>query len=154
MWLVADPTPIFAELDASGAAVLITEHAYSPEFEQSLSYGIYCVQFMPFLRDGSADIRRWWQDRVIEWCYARAEDGKFGDQKYLDDWPERFGEAVHVLSQPQWTQAPWNATRFAAADAVDLPLPPTAHAGRCVSPRRPLPAAGGPRRRALPPLPG
>ena len=118
MWLVADPTPIHAELAASGAAVLITEHAYSPEFEQSLSYGIYCVQFMPFLRDGSADIRRWWQDRVVEWCYARAEDGKFGDQKYLDDWPERFGEAVHVLSQRQWTQAPWNATRFAATDAV------------------------------------
>lgn len=118
MWLARDPAPVFDELRASGASVLITEHAYAPEFEQSLAYGIYCVQFMPFERDTSDHIRRWWQDRVVEWCYARAEDGKFGDQKYLDDWPQRFGTAVHVLAHPQWTQAPWNATRFAAADAV------------------------------------
>ena len=118
MWLAASPAPIHDELRASGASVLITEHAYAPEFEQSLAYGIYCVQYMPFERDASAHIRSWWQDRVIEWCYARAEDGKFGDQKYLDDWPERFGDAVHVLANPQWTQAPWNATRFAAPDAI------------------------------------
>ncbi len=118
MWLAASPARVFAELDASGAAVLITEHAYAPEFEQSISYGIYCVQFMPFARDASEHIRTWWQDRVLEWCYARAEDGKFGDQKYLDDWPTRFGDAVHVLANPQWTQAPWNATRFPASDAI------------------------------------
>ena len=118
MWLAQSPAPILDELRTSGAAVLITEHAYAPEFEQSLAYGIYCVQFMPFERDASAPIRRWWQDRVVEWCYARAEDGKFGDQKYLDDWPVRFGDAVHVLANPQWTQAPWNATRFPAPDAI------------------------------------
>jgi len=118
MWLGRSPRPVFAELDESGAAVLITEHAYSPEFEQSLEYGIYCVQFMPFEREASTHIRTWWQDRVVEWCYARSEDGKFGDQKYLDDWPDRFGDAVHVLANPQWTQAPWNATRFRAADAI------------------------------------
>ncbi len=118
MWLARSPTPIFDELRASGSAVLITEHAYAPEFEQSISYGIYCVQFMPFGREASAHIRAWWQDRVVEWCFARAEDGKFGDQKYLDDWPARFGGSVHVLANPQWTQAPWNATRFTAADAI------------------------------------
>lgn len=118
MWLRSSPVPIFAELEDSGASVLLTEHAYAPEFEQSLSYGIYCVQFMPFTREGSAAMRHWWQERVVEWCYAVPEDGKFGDQKYLDDWPVRFGKDVHVLSRPEWTQAPWNATRFTADDAL------------------------------------
>lgn len=118
MWLADSPQRVFDEFDRSGAAVLLTEHAYSPEFEQSLQYGIYCVQFMPFTRVSSREIRRWWQDRVIEWCFARAEDGKFGDQKYLDDWPTRFADDVHVLMRPDWTQAPWNATRFPVDQAV------------------------------------
>lgn len=118
MWLSRNPAPIFGELTATGAACLITEHAYAPEFEQAIQYGIYCVQFMPFERARSAGIRRWWQDRVIEWCFAEPSEGRFGDQKYLDDWPQRFGADVHVLQERSWTQAPWNATRFAAQEAV------------------------------------
>jgi hypothetical protein len=70
--------------------VLITDHGYAPEYDQSATSGQYCVQFMTFERDGGEPVRRWWEERCIEWCYARFEDGKFGDQKYLDDWPYRF----------------------------------------------------------------
>jgi hypothetical protein len=53
-----------------------------------------------------------WQSQCIEWCFNRSEDGKFGDQKYLDSWPEDFPDEIHVLDNPGLIQGPWNARRF------------------------------------------
>jgi len=118
MWFRKTPDPIFKEFAESKKAVLITEHAYAPEYDQSEIAGEYCVQFMTFTRTGGELVRKWWEERCIEWCYSRHEDGKFGDQKYLDDWPERFSEAVHVLKQRHLLLAPWNATRFPFSSAI------------------------------------
>jgi hypothetical protein len=108
------PKLLLNEFEASCKHVLITDHAYSPEYDQSVTSGRFCVQFMTFLRTPSAKrVMAWWQGRCLEWCYARIEDGKFGDQKYLDDWPERFSTEVHVLKQVEKTLAPWNLRRFA-----------------------------------------
>lgn len=112
LWFRKDPAPIFKEFNGAGKHVLITDHAYLPEYDSSATSGQYCVQFMIFTRKGSEVVRRWWEERCIEWCYARVEGGKFGDQKYLDDWPERFVDFVHVLHDKELTLAPWNAMRF------------------------------------------
>jgi hypothetical protein len=106
------PSQLFAEFEMSGASVLITEHRYTPRYDQSKTSGIYCVQFVTF----NSDVRglkalQWWQDRCLEWCYARFENGKFGDQKYLDDWTERF-EGVHVLQHLGGGVAPWNVQQY------------------------------------------
>jgi hypothetical protein len=118
MWFRQSPAPIFRELEASGKQVLITDHAYAPEYDQSIVSGQYCVQFMVFTRKGGEVVRQWWEERCIEWCFARPEDGKFGDQKYLDDWPERFPQQVHVLGDKELLLAPWNATRFPYGRAI------------------------------------
>ena len=104
------PDSFFEELENSDKHVLITEHAYAPEYEfRSETSGKFCVQFMTFMRTKEAfEVMHWWQDRCLEWCYARFEDGKFGDQKYLDSWPEVFSSQVHVLKQTARTLAPWN----------------------------------------------
>ena len=112
VWFRKNPSPIFNEFEASGKQVLITDHAYAPEYDQSATSGQYCVQFMTFKREGGEVVRKWWEERCIDWCYARIEDGKFGDQKYLDDWPERFPHLIHVLEDKELMLAPWNATRF------------------------------------------
>lgn len=118
MWLLGDPTSIFREMTSVGAAALITEHAYAPEYEQSAEYGRFCVQFMPFERGSSDVIRRRWQQQCLEWCYAEPSEGRFGDQKYLDSWPTDYGNAVRVLDDRSLLQAPWNAVRFPADAAV------------------------------------
>jgi len=57
----------------------------------------------------------WWRDACNEWCYARHENGKFGDQKYLDDWTTRF-EGVHVLKNLGGGVAPWNVQQYNLTD--------------------------------------
>jgi hypothetical protein len=117
VWLRDDPHQIFTDFERSGAAVQITEHAYAPEHDQTATSGRYCVQFLTMDRDRSIPVRKWWQERCVEWCFARVEDGKFGDQKYLDDWPERFGNLVHVAAPKSRFQGPWNATRYPYSEA-------------------------------------
>ena len=118
MWFRQHPAQIFREFERSGKQVLITDHAYSPEHDQSEFFGQYCVQFMIFNRHEGEVVRKWWESKCIEWCYARSEDGKFGDQKYLDDWPVRFDKFVHVLENKELLLAPWNATRFPYGNAI------------------------------------
>lgn len=92
--------------------ISITPHRYTPRYDQSVTSGIYCVQFMTFRNtEQGMKVLNWWRDRCIEWCYARSESGKFGDQKYLDDWPERFS-GVKVLADPGLGVAPWNVQQY------------------------------------------
>ncbi|RYF95947.1 MAG: glycosyl transferase [Chitinophagaceae bacterium] len=110
MFFYQDPIVLIEE--AGDKSVIITEHRYSKEYDVSKTHGIYCVQFMYFRSDERGmQVLNWWRDRCIEWCYNRQEDGKFGDQKYLDDWTTRF-EGVHVLKHPGAGVAPWNIQQF------------------------------------------
>lgn len=106
----ADPEPLFEEM--GDASVLITPHRFAPEVMHHAINGLYNVQFLTFRRDEQGmSALTWWHERCIEWCYHRLEDGKLGDQKYLDDWPERFA-GVHVLEHKGGGLAPWNITRY------------------------------------------
>jgi hypothetical protein len=118
LWFRKDPTPIFNEFDASNKSVLITDHSYSPEYDFSPYSGQFCVQFITFVRNESESVRQWWEDRCLEWCYARYENNQFGDQKYLDEWPSLFGAQIHILLNRELALAPWNASRFPYGNAI------------------------------------
>lgn len=117
-WFMQSPAQIFSGLNAVGKPVLITDHAYANEHDQTLSSGKYCVQFVTFVRGDGEKVRKWWGEKCLEWCYARVEDGKFGDQKYLEKFPELFPDKVHVAPDLNHFMAPWNATRFSFKKAI------------------------------------
>ncbi|MCC6690864.1 MAG: glycosyl transferase [Bacteroidia bacterium] len=110
LYFYSDPLSLINE--ATGKSIIISEHRYTAAYDQSVISGKYCVQFMYFKNnENGLKALNWWRNACIEWCYAHVEDGKFGDQKYLDDWTTRF-EGVHVLENLGGGVAPWNVQQY------------------------------------------
>ena len=104
----ASPAPLFEE--SRGSSVTILGHRFAPELRHLERFGIYNVSWIAFGADAAArECLGWWRDRCLEWCFDRLEDGRFADQKYLDDWPTRF-RGVHVLAHQGAGVAPWNVS--------------------------------------------
>jgi len=99
-------------------SILLTEHRYSSNYDQSLKRGIYNVQFLTFKNDKNGmKALNWWKESCKAWCYQRVENEKFGDQKYLDDWTLRF-DGVHVLKNLGGGVAPWNIQKYKIEETV------------------------------------
>lgn len=110
LYFYNDPSVLIME--AQEYSILITEHRYTKEYDHSVMSGKYCVQFMYFKNDKDGlEALLWWRDACLQWCYNRVEDGKFGDQKYLDDWTQRFNR-VKVLTHLGGGVAPWNVQQY------------------------------------------
>ena len=107
LFFFGDPAGAFAEMDAG--SIGIVGHRFSPRHEGlAQNTGTYNVGFMVFKNDEYARAcLTWWRSRCNEWCYAHGEEGKYGDQKYLDDWPRRFPRVV-VIQHDGVGLAPWN----------------------------------------------
>ena len=114
LYFFASPEVLFREM--GDRSILITSHRFSPPYRHLLPHGKYCVQYMTFKNDkrGLAALT-WWRQACLDWCYDRLEDGKFGDQKYLDDWPQRFA-GVHELEHLGGGMAPWNVQQYRVFD--------------------------------------
>ncbi|MET4547320.1 hypothetical protein ABIE26_004665 [Pedobacter africanus] len=107
----SDPKVLYDEM--AEKSVLITSHRYTPQFDQSTTSGIYCVQYVTFKNtaEGMAVLNNW-VDACLEWCFNRFEDNKFGDQKYLDAWTQQFS-GIHELEHLGGGVAPWNVQQYA-----------------------------------------
>jgi len=110
LYFYNDPTELIVSMGDN--SVLITPHNYHYLYDQSAVAGIYCVQFLCFKNTAEGmKVLNWWAAACIKWCYYRFEDGKMGDQKYLDSWPYMF-DGVQICRSPGAGMAPWNALSF------------------------------------------
>ena len=106
LFFFADPAPIFDEIAHHSIAII--EHRFSKGFCHLEQAGIYNVGWLSFRRDEHASAcLRWWRERCLEWCHDRVENGRYADQKYLDNWPTLF-QGVVVLRHKGGNLAPWN----------------------------------------------
>lgn len=114
LYFYSDPSILISELHESGKSVLITEHRFSflPKLYEEKRGGRFCVQFITFIREEkSMQVLEKWRQQCIDWCYSRYEDGKFGDQKYLEEWPVIYSN-IHILEHQGGGIAPWNLTQY------------------------------------------
>lgn len=107
----SSPQAMFDEL--GDRSILIHEHRFSPAQAQlGEGNGKYNVGLLSFNRTPTSfEALRWWRARCLEWCFARTENGKMGDQMYLNDWPERFKD-VAVLAHCGGGVGPWNHDQY------------------------------------------
>ena len=121
LFFFADPSPIFEEI--ADRSIAVTEHRYPPYPSFLADYcsrtlGIYNVGWLSFRRDANGlACLGWWRERCLEWCHDRIEDGRFADQKYLDEWPARFSNLA-VINHKGVNLAPWNLARYEISEAA------------------------------------
>jgi hypothetical protein len=110
LYFVADPQPVFDEIGES--AIGLIEHRFPPRLAEHLKYGRFNVGWVT-VRNTAAGLAALesWRTQCLEWCHDRLEDGRFAEQKYLDDWPGRF-PGVHVVAHRGANVAPWNVDTY------------------------------------------
>jgi hypothetical protein len=90
---LSSPDPIYNEF--LGYSILLSKEIFlidNPDIWYS-QYGLYNGGFMGFKRDSKAiEALLYFRKLCIEWCYNRAENGLYGDQRYLSDWTTRFAD--------------------------------------------------------------
>ena len=111
LFFYSNPKPVYDEFGSN--SILIVEHRYAPAYAKyEKTSGKYNVQFLIFRNDSKAiECLNWWRKRCLEWCYFKHEDDKLGDQKYLDNWTEKF-QGVHVIQHKGAGVAPWNVQKY------------------------------------------
>jgi hypothetical protein len=104
----SSPKPFFEEL--GNKSVLIVPHNFSPKYFREIKNGIYNAGFISFKNDRLGLIAlNWWNEKCIEWCFSKKENGKFGDQMYLNSLAEF--EGVHTLKH-RGALANWNVQQY------------------------------------------
>lgn len=110
IYFFCSPEKIFEELGES--SIGITPHRFSTRFKSSEVLGKYCVQFVYFRNDKNGmEALIWWRDKCLEWCFAKMEENRYGDQKYLDYFPSLF-KGVKVIENLGAGLAPWNIKNY------------------------------------------
>jgi len=109
MAFFAPPAPIFSAMDEAGASVLVTAHRFPSWLRHYERHGRFNVGILAFRNDapGRACLDDW-RAKCLAWCHDRLEEGRYADQKYLDDWPGLLGGALLELADPGVNAAPWN----------------------------------------------
>jgi hypothetical protein len=103
--------PIFKEIGTDN--IMIIPHRFPPwKAKKAETAGIFNVSMVTFRNnlEGKRCLE-WWKNQCIEWCFYRVEKGKWGDQKYLEEFPKLF-KKVHILKHLGSNLAHWNASQY------------------------------------------
>lgn len=110
LYFFSSPGSIFQEIGEHSIAII--DHRFPPSLRHFEDKGKFNVGWLSFRRDefGLACLLDW-RERCIEWCYDRVEDGRYADQKYLDDWPNKFSNLV-IIEHLGANLAPWSLQNY------------------------------------------
>lgn len=101
---------IYSEI--ADASIAIIAHRYSAHLSTMRQYGDFNVGWVSFRRDqqGQQCLSEW-KTQCLDWCYDSVEETRFADQKYLNNWPQKFSQLT-VIDHKGANVAPWNLSNY------------------------------------------
>ena len=89
--------------------VIVPHRHYAWNRRRLEKYGHYNVGLVAF-RNNEQGLRalQFWADSCLDWCYDRPENGKYADQKYLEQFSS-VASGVYVDNSLGANLAPWNS---------------------------------------------
>jgi hypothetical protein len=118
--------PLEALLEAHD--ILLTPHLTDPNEDteairdndlSASRTGIFNLGFVAVRTRGEgARFARWWNDRLLDWCYDDMPNGLFVDQRWCDHVPALF-DKVKVVRDPGYNVASWNLSTRKVAVGTD-----------------------------------
>jgi hypothetical protein len=97
--------------------ILLTPHLVDPNHDPAAiedndlsasRTGIFNLGFVAIRTRGEgARFAKWWNDRLLDWCYDDMPAGLFVDQRWCDHVPALF-DKVKVIRDPGYNVASWN----------------------------------------------
>jgi len=112
LYFYSDPDNEVAEI--GDKSLLVVEHRF-PEGREGMAVnaGKFNVAFNVFKNDkvGEVCLKRW-RAQCLDWCYWKPEDGKLGDQMYLNEWPNLYDKDLVISKNVGVDVAPWNVTQY------------------------------------------
>jgi hypothetical protein len=108
--------------------ILLTPHLVDPNDEPTAIQdndlsasrtGIFNLGFVAIRTRGEgARFAKWWNDRLLSYCYDDMANGLFVDQRWCDHVPALF-DKVRVVRDPGYNVASWNLSRRTLAVEKD-----------------------------------
>lgn len=113
MMFFSSPQEVFDDMRAKECSVIIVPHRFETEQERIKArdqVGEYCVQFNTFVNnENGMQVLNWWAQQCLNWCFYSVPGTTewYGDQKYLNAFPEKF-PGVYICNHHGVGLAPWN----------------------------------------------
>lgn len=108
--------------------ILLTPHLIDPNTERmsildndlsASRTGIFNLGFLAIRTKGEgARFAKWWNDRLLEFCFDDMPNGIFVDQKWCDHVPALF-DKVKIVRDPGYNIASWNLSQRTVAVGKD-----------------------------------
>lgn len=124
IYFFSDPNSIWQEVPMNSVSII--RHNFSERLEKTFqSSGEFNVSWVSVPNSGvGMTVASKWSLDCLEMCPEKPmmHNGKliYGDQKYLDYWPEDYGTNLHVIRHEGAGVAPWNYEKYTFSK--ELPL--------------------------------
>lgn len=113
MKFYSSPKAIFDHLD--DYSIIITPHKFSKENTHLDIYGKNNVSFQLFKNDKAGLIcLQKWKENCFEYCFDKLDESnqKYADQKYLDEWENKYEANIKILNNDITGLAVWNINNY------------------------------------------